>query len=291
MAGEKIRLFIGHRYATFRQFQLPTEDVLLIDFHVHSTYTEDSPNTISDIVSKVADSGLDGFCLTDIHTMAGMDEAKQAASRAGLVALVGMEAMTDKGHFLVFVPNPRELPDISDWVEMDEQGIIPIQSLVDGVKSCSGILIAAHPYDRKTKQSSGDGIIQVNGLAGLEVANARRSMNVNHMAEEVAAGMGLAGVAGSDARKDLGQIGSVATLVRGSVDTEKDLIEKVLSFDVWPVFIGKQPIRQTPPRRRQSSGRNSRPKRSSGRSRGNTRSKDGHGKKAGGRRDRGKTKP
>ncbi len=264
------------------------EDTLLIDFHVHSTYTKDSPNSIPNIVSAVAASGLDGFCLTDIHTMDGADEAKEAASEAGLVALVGMEAVTNKGHFLVFFPEPRKLPDIPMLVEIDSDGIIPIQSLMSAVKSHDGILIAAHPYDRSIEHASGDSIVRLDSLAGIEVGNARRSATINHMAEEVAAGLGLVGVAGSDARSDLQQVGSAATLLRGPIKTEADLIEKILSFDAWPVLIGKQPQRRTPPRRRQSSGRNRIGRNQ--RSRSNNRSRDGHGRKNSGQRGRGRNK-
>jgi len=235
---------------------------LLIDIHVHSEHTPDGP-PLSDLVDAVKDKGLDGFCLTDVHTVAGGPEAKRLASEAGLTALVGFEALTDRGHFLVFVAEPDSLPAIDKWLRFDADGRIPFASLAEAVEARDGVIVAAHPYDRDTDRAPGDSVVQLDAVGAIEVHNARRAQLVNELAEEVAAGTGLPGVAGSDARHGLGDIGRVASLVEGQLDGEIDLIDRIRSFQIWPVTIGGKPGGAQPNKRRPTKGRG-RPRRSAG---------------------------
>ncbi len=226
---------------------------MLIDIHVHSNHTDGCELALADLVTRACERGLDGFCLTDVHTVDGGPDAKGLAAENGIVALVGFEAHTDKGHFLVFVPEPGELPEISKWLRFDGDGLIPFPSLSGAVEDLHGVLIAAHPYDRDIERSPGDGIVQLKGVAALEVNNARRPKLVNELAEEVAAGIGMPGVAGSDARFGLEDIGRVACLVHEPVESEADLIDRIRSFNIWPVTIGAEPGDRQRPRRSRNS--------------------------------------
>ena len=247
---------------------------MLIDIHVHSNHTQGCSNTIAELVAETKKRSLDGFCLTDMHTVAGAAEAKRLATEAGLVALVGFEAVTDKGHYLVFVPEPEALPDVASWLGHAGESPIPFDSLTKAVQAKAGVLIAAHPYDREVEGAPGDGVLQLSGVAALEVDNSRRSDQVNQLAEEVAAGTGMPGVAGSDTRQGSDTMGRSASLVQGRVETEAELIARIKAFDIWPVQIG--PIK--PPRREQS--RRPRPARNDSRD-GRSRRRD-----SGGRSDR-----
>ena len=255
--------------------QLKSEDVLLIDIHVHSTYTPDCTIRLEELVEAVSSAGLDGFCLTDINTTAGYIEAKELASKASLTALVGLEAMTDIGHILVFVPNPQEIGAIEDWVATGEKGLISYADLLRVVEINQGVLVAAHPYDRSVEPCFGDGLIQMPGISALEVVNARRDRLVNELAEEVAAGVGLPGVGGSDARTSLKDVGRVASLVHGQVENEGDLIRCIKSCDIWPVQIGDVPAE----RKRSRSNRSSEGGRSHSQKRQSSDKRRGHDKR------------
>lgn len=227
---------------------------MLIDIHVHSKYTPGGSLEIAELVSAASERGLDGFCLTDIHTVAGLTEAKTLAAKAGLVALLGFEALTDRGHFLVFVPEPDKLPVLDRWLRIDEQGLVPFRSLAQAVLDLHGILIAAHPYDRSVPHAPGDQVTQLAGVAAIEVLNARHGQLQNDLAEEVAAGIGLPGVAGSDARTSLDDFGRVACLVPGPVLTEADLIDRIQACDIWPVLIDERSESKPRARRERQSG-------------------------------------
>jgi len=243
---------------------------VLIDIHVHSNHTPGCLITVAELVAAAKKNHLDGFCLTDLHTTAGAAEAKRLAAEAGLVALVGFEAVTDRGHYLAFVPEPEALGDINGWLGHTGDGPLPFDLLAKAVAEKAGLLIAAHPYDREVEGAPGDGLLQLPGVVALEVYNARRPAQANDLAEEVAAGTGLPGVAGSDARQDVAAIGRVASLVQGKIETEAELIERIKAFDIWPIQIGEIKARRRDPadRPRRRGGRDDRPRRRDGAGRG-----------------------
>ncbi len=214
------------------------EEKLIIDLHVHTSSTPGVSYTLRDLLQSAKTNGLDGLCITDVHTLAGGLEAKHIAEKENLLILVGFEAYTDRGHFLAILPSPENLPEISTWIQFDPDGQILFSSLVEAVSRYQGVLIAAHPFDRSVHPSPGDGLIQLKGVSAIEVLNANRPALVNEFAEEIATGIGLPGIGGSDSREDLKSLGRFATLVLGDVNNESDLIERILSHDVWPIAIG-----------------------------------------------------
>jgi hypothetical protein len=212
-------------------------------------------------------------------------------AREGIVILVGFEAFTDRGHYLAFVPDPTTLPEICAWLRQDADGRIAYASLREAVEGRDGLLIAAHPFDRSIPGSPGDGLVQLGGVAAVEVLNGRRAALCNEVAEEVAAGVGLPGTGGSDVRTRLEEMGASATLVHGTVKNESDLIDRIRAHDVWPVSIGGVLERHDggehrPPRPRREDGQRPPPRDDRGgedrRGRGGDRERSRYG-----RRDRG----
>ncbi|MBN2493004.1 MAG: PHP domain-containing protein [Deltaproteobacteria bacterium] len=257
---------------------------MLIDMHVHSNLSPDASLAIEVIVSRVKQIGLDGFCLTDVHSVAGAAEARRLAAEAGLLALVGFEAFCDRGHFLVFVPEPERLPEIRNWVRFDEQGRMNYESLLQGVRARRGVIVAAHPFDRE-KAGPGDAVAFLEGIDAIEVANGRRARLANELAEEMAAGIGLPGVGGSDARNDPDEMGQVASLVLEPLGNEADLVERIRACDVWPVRIG-EPEKEREPSRRKRGARGDRARSRAGErsgSRAGSRSGSRSGSRAGSR--------
>lgn len=226
---------------------------MLIDLHVHSMHTENVPFILKELVERAKKAGLDGLALTDVHSVAGLGEARELSKSEGFLVLVGFEAHTTRGHFLVFVPEPEKLPDIHTWLRFDEQNRCSYTSLFEAVEQLDGVLVAAHPFDRSVPESPGDAVVRLEGVAAVEVLNAGKPDLSNELAEEVAAGAGLPGTGGSNAHDSLDKMGRYATLVRGPVDCEADLIDSIRKYDVWPVAIGKPAF--PPPKRSRSRPR------------------------------------
>jgi len=246
---------------------------------------------LKELIDRAKQTGLDGLALTDVHSVAGLAEARELSRSEGFLVLVGFEAHTTRGHFLVFVPEPEKLPDISTWLRFDEQGRCSYTSLFEAVEQLDGILVAAHPFDRSVPESPGDSIVRLEGVSAIEVLNAGKPTLTNELAEEVAAGAGLPGTGGTNAHDSLDQMGRYATLVRGPVAGEADLIDSIRSCDVWPVAIGKPafpPPKRSRPRPHDDT-KKPRPKRDDrGRGRGRERER---GRKPGRGRGRGRGKP
>jgi hypothetical protein len=219
---------------------------LLIDLHTHSTLTPGARLGLPELVAAVRAAGLDGFCLTDLHTVAGGPEARRLAAEAGLKALVGFEARTDRGRFLVFVPEPERLPALDTWLRFDEQGLMSYGSLLGAVRERHGALVAIRPYDREVPGAPRDGLGGLEGLAAVVVRSGLETDLADDMAEELTAGLGLTGAAGSGDQA----VGQAATLVCGELNSEADLVAQLRALNVWPVSLGDLPEipRDRPPR-------------------------------------------
>lgn len=268
---------------------------MLIDLHVHSAHTPKVSFTLKELVDRAKQAGLDGLALTDVHSVAGLAEARELSRSEGFLVLVGFEAHTTRGHFLVFVPEPEKLPDISTWLRFDEQGRCSYTSLFEAVEQLDGILVAAHPFDRSVPESPGDSIVRLEGVSAIEVLNASKPTLTNELAEEVAAGAGLPGTGGSNGHDSLDQMGRYATLIRGPVVNEADLIDRIRNYDIWPAAIGKPafpPAKRSRPRPRDDKKRPRPQKDTRGRGRGRERERErGRGRKSGRGPGRGRGRP
>jgi predicted metal-dependent phosphoesterase TrpH len=221
------------------------EAFVLFDFHVHTSHSKGVPFTLEEAAKRLKTLGFDGFCVTDELTLLGASQAAAIAATEKIVILVGFEAATDRGHYLVFVPNPQSLPEPRTWLRFDGEDRVVFASLVEAVEARNGVLVAAHPYDRTISGSPGDGLVKLSSVSAMEVLNGRRPNLVNDLAEEAATGLGIVGIGGSDARSSLDELGQAGTMIRGEVRNEMDLIDRIRSYDVWPVWLGKMEISQS----------------------------------------------
>lgn len=67
------------------------------DLHTHSVIS-DGTTSPSEIAAEAAQLGLEGFALTDHDTIAGWDEAREAAHHLGVEFLPGIEITTTHNH-------------------------------------------------------------------------------------------------------------------------------------------------------------------------------------------------
>jgi len=213
---------------------------VLIDIHTHSPLTPGASLPLAELVQAVKAAGLDGFCLTDLHSVAGAAEARALAAAAGLLALVGFEAHTDRGRYLAFLPEPEKLPALGNWLRFDERGLASFASLQGAVRERGGALVALRPYDRDVPGAPGDKLAQLEGIAAVLVRSSRRTDLADDMAEELTAGLGLPGVAGSGAATSAEGVGQVASLLCGPLAREADLVEQLRKLNAWPVTIGRE---------------------------------------------------
>ncbi|HUK65265.1 MAG TPA: PHP domain-containing protein [Anaeromyxobacteraceae bacterium] len=211
---------------------------MLIDVHVHSHHSPGCLLAPRDIVRRAKETGLDGIVLTDTNTLDGLEEIRSAGREEGLLALCGVELVTDRGHYLCYFPDPSRVPTPPQMF-----GHTPwaVREVLDRVRSLGGVVVAAHPYDKSVERPSGDFIFTLEGICALEGLNARRRGPANDLAIEAADHMNLPCVGGSGALPTLDDIGKAATLFKEPVATEADLVRQLKSGQVFCVSIGAIP--------------------------------------------------
>ncbi len=172
-----------------------------LDMHVHSCASYDCQNTLSDIVKQSLASGLDGIavCDHDIPLTAKVIERETEAlenkyniiinpqtdnyTKKPFFIIRGIEISTSAGHILgLFLK--KDLP-MSD-------------SPIEYIKSCGGVAILAHPFQRR---ESDEDFCHL-PLDGAEAFNSRAAYKnsfANLMAKEYCEKKGIIPSAGSDA--------------------------------------------------------------------------------------------
>jgi hypothetical protein len=195
-----------------------------IDLHIH-THPRSPCSAINpeDLLQKARRVGLDGLCLTEHQHRWDVGEIDHLSRNGGLQIFQGNEITTNQGDILVF--GYRE----------DVRGVVPIQDLRKEVQAAGGLMIAAHPFRgfllfgitqlrMDVEQACQRPVFQY--VDGVEVFNCKLTDPENDMARQVAAHLGLLGVAGSDAHR-LDEVGRCVTILEREVHTEKELIEEL----------------------------------------------------------------
>ena len=230
---------------------------MLVDLHVHSQYTPGCHLTPRDVLRRAREAGLDGVVFTDLNTLDGLSEIREAGVAEGILALCGAEIATDRGHYLAFFPDPEKVPALPQIFGTPPW---PVREVLAKVVAMGGAVVAAHPYDKSIERPGGDVIFTLEGLSAVEGLEARRNGATNDLAVEAADHMGLPCVGASGARDSLGDIGKAATLLRDPVRSEADLVAQLKAGTVFCVALGvtPDPAEARAPRGREDRGRGGR---------------------------------
>lgn len=211
---------------------------MLIDLHVHTNHTRGCTVAVRDVVRRAREVGLDGVAITDLNTLEGLAEIREAAQAEGFLALCGMEIATDRGHYLCFFPDPARVPAPAQMFGSATPW--PVREVLAKVRELGGVAVAAHPYDKSIERPSGDVIFTLDGLAAIEGLNATRKSATNDLAMEAADHMNLP-CTGASGAHDLAAIGKAATLFREPVASEADLVAQLRAGTIFSVAIGVTP--------------------------------------------------
>ena len=212
---------------------------MVIDIHTHS-YPASSCSSISEdrLIEEAKRIGLDGICLTDHNYVWDPDRVKALTQKHGFLVLRGNEITTDQGHMLVFGLDTN----------IKEGRIIKLDELRREVKEADGYMIVVHPF--RGFLTFGMEQLGLNlekamerplfkYVDAIEVMNGKVTKEENDFASEVADGLGLPGIGGSDAHKE-SEVGLYATRFQDVIENEKDLIDILKSGRFSPVSFRKK---------------------------------------------------
>lgn len=178
------------------------------DLHLHTYYSPDARIKPKTIVNQLfAHPTIKAVAITDHNTLRGYNKARKLASAyQDIMIIPGVEISATGGDIVVL--GVTELPP-KPWSP---------ENVIDFAREREGLAIAVHPY-----RAFGLGDQARNfSFDAIEVLNGISSNQANRMAQELAKGMALPGVAGSDAHRT-NEMWSVHTEVQASSDIEEIL--------------------------------------------------------------------
>ncbi len=235
---------------------------MLVDLHVHA-----GPRglLIEAVASRAAAVGLGGVAVLGEQALA--EVPSQLRSTADLIVFAGAHVSTDRGHYLVFLPKPAEIPSLDALFGERVQGVWAIRDVLARTRAAGGAVIAANPYDATIPHPGGDILYTLPGLTAVESVNTSCPAEIAYPAIEAAECLGLPCVGGSGARKTVEDVGSGATLFTRRLHNEAELVAALRSGACWPVQFGapspellRRPRPSRPPESHGGGGRDRRPR-------------------------------
>ena len=207
---------------------------MLIDLHVHAAPRGPS---LEGLLARGPVAGLDGAAVVGEDAFA---DVRGRRGREELALFAGAQVTTDRGLYLVFVPEPDRLPPLDQLFGPRVDGTWPVRDVLARARALGGAVGAAHPYDLEVFPPGGDILFTLPHLTAIEAVFAGRPPTLSYPAVEAAETLGLPCVGGSGARAE-GEVGRAATLFAGEVRDEAGLVEALQSGACWPVELSAPP--------------------------------------------------
>lgn len=219
---------------------------MLIDLHVHSYLSRDCQLDPRAVLQRAESFGLDGVAFTETNTQDGCDELFDLQRTTKLKIFVGLELATDKGQYLCFFEKPERAPEPVQLWGSNRETPWKADEALPKLKGLGAVIVAARPYDKDFPTPALDAVKALKLLSAVEVYNPKVRAGANELAIEAAEALKLPGVAGSDARGSLDEIGYGATLFTRPVNSQADLVKALSGRDYFPVQMGELPHLQRP---------------------------------------------
>lgn len=210
----------------------------LADLHLHTIYSYDGTASLTAVLSRAKQLGLDVIAITDHDEIAGALKALELAPNYGVEVIPGIEITTADGDLLAFF-----------ITEKVDAGLSLIETVLR-VRKLGGVCVAPHPMagGMGMKSLSARVILKAlqdpnvsETLIGIEVYNATALDRItNHYARILASSLDIAQVGNSDAHV-VDAIGLGATEFEGSSAADllialKNKTTKVRKQKEWSAF-------------------------------------------------------
>ncbi|HIE07477.1 MAG TPA: hypothetical protein EYP64_05490 [Desulfarculaceae bacterium] len=207
-------------------------DAFIIDMHLHTAPA--SPCASDSVEAMIAEAqriGLHGICLTDHNYLWSAAEIQSLCKKFTFPIFRANEIVTEQGDMLVY-----------GFYE-DVQGIIKLSELKKRVQAAGGFIVAAHPFRGFLTFGADDiGLTPEKARSremfqlvdGVETLNGKVTATENGLAREVAEGLKLPAIGGSDAH-DSSSVGLYATAFTQPINNEVELLAALKTGDYQPV--------------------------------------------------------
>ena len=199
---------------------------MILDLHVHSVFSLDSPTTAETYARRMTelrqDHHLDGFVLMEhnrLLTAADLD-LPALARQYDLVILTGIEADTFWGHMLVFGLPPAE------WDAIRANGARKQEPMefCRRAAAAGAVVVPAHPF--RGWLGAGEMAATLPGVTAIEGLNGSNSDDENRAAMDFVARHGFAATGGSDSHF-VGELGNALTEFEREVSDMAGLVAEI----------------------------------------------------------------
>jgi predicted metal-dependent phosphoesterase TrpH len=188
---------------------------MILDPHIHSTYSSDSTARPRDIIKKARSIGLDAIAIADHNSIKGsLSGIEESKGMKDFIVLPAMEITSNKGH-IVAIGITEEI----------KRGLSP-EETVEAIREVGGIAIAPHPFVRY-REGLCDKVKKLD-IDAMETLNSRYIFGYsNWKAKNLAEERGIPQIGASDAHF-LGAIGSCVTEFEAEFSIDS-IMEAILS--------------------------------------------------------------
>jgi predicted metal-dependent phosphoesterase TrpH len=200
---------------------------MILDPHIHSTYSSDSSASPRDIVKKARSIGLDAIAVADHNTIKGSLATIMAAKdHDDLVVVPAVEISSNKGHIVALGIKEDITPGLSP------------EETVENIRALGGIAVAAHPFVRY-REGLCDNVKNLD-IDAIEILNSRYILGYsNWKAKNLAEKKNIPEIGSSDAHF-LEAIGSCVTELEAEFSYES-ILEGIFSGNT-NVFGDRTPL-------------------------------------------------
>ncbi|HEC81221.1 MAG TPA: PHP domain-containing protein, partial [Thermoplasmatales archaeon] len=164
---------------------LDSRDVLKLDLHIHSCYSEDAVGTPKEIIKVLQKKGLRGMSITDHNTVKGSLAALKVKPK-DFVVIPGVEVSTAEGHILAL------------GVKEDIKRDLPVVETVEHIVDAGGIPVVPHLFRRMSGIKRKNLELISSKVPAVEVFNGCSLPKTNIKVSRVAKMLQLGGTGGSD---------------------------------------------------------------------------------------------
>lgn len=175
-----------------------------IDTHCHTKYSYDNWLEPLALIRRAKALGLGGIVVTEHYSYEASLPVEAVARDEEFLVLRGVEIATDRGHLLAY-----GVEDDS-WNSWGRDHWLPLNEVMDRVRERGGICVPAHPYREVGVCCLREGLLDLQGIAGVETHNGHNEDADNQLAIQAAQTMGLPSLGGSDCHK-VAAVGRCAT--------------------------------------------------------------------------------
>lgn len=195
------------------------------DLHVHSLASTDARSTIEELIAAAKAAGLDAITISDHDACTPLPPCED------LLLISGAEINTTSGHILgLFLARPIDL------AALRANGRPSVKAAVTAIHACGGVAVLAHPFAPQKLPVEELERLPVDLIEGCNARAALKKNHANEQARALAARVGKAMTAGSDAHS-APELGAAYTNIDCAECTIDALREAVLAGKTEPILV------------------------------------------------------